>query len=148
VKQIIVGFIKDKHLFFDEKKILGAAYLLALLVAVFALSLEPAVLSTLLAVGVSLYLGVPIGELVPPISGTQGLGIFDLITNKANTGDPFRLFGAVFLLSGLVYTFSPAWTPGFAVRWEYLLLIGLAGLALLGVALYGDKVATNGEPGK
>lgn len=133
----------DKYNFFDEKKIFGFLYLSAALASIFVLATSPEQLAILLAVGVALYLGVPIGEVVAPIGNLPGLGLFDLITNKANKGDPYRLFGAIFLVSGMAYNFSPLWINGFIPHWELLGLTTLTGLALLGVALLGDKVTTN-----
>jgi hypothetical protein len=141
--RVAAEFFHDVHRFLDEKKVLGALYLIAPLVAVFVLPFDPTIVLVLLLIAVALYIGVPIGELIPPVPGIQGMGMFDLITNKANKGDPYRFFGAVFLLAGLTYVFGPLWSPDLQVHWEYLALIGLTGLALLGVALFGDNVAVS-----
>jgi len=145
IPNLLASLVVDVHQFLDEKKVWGVIYLTAALVAPFVLTTDLTILASIAVVGVALFLGVPLGDQVPIVANLKGLGIFDLVTNKANQGDPSRLFGNIFLAVALGYLFTPRWTPGFEVRAEYFWVLSGVGLVLLGVAIFGDKAVVAKE---
>ncbi len=138
----IAGIFTDIHKFLDEKKVFGFIYLVSVLVGFFTLHVSVNVLVVILEVGLILYLGIPISDAIKPLDYLPGMGLFDLITNKANQIDSSRIFGVVFLAAGIIYFFLPLFIAGYETRFDYLALISNAGLVLLGVAILGDHIAT------
>lgn len=137
--------IKIIHLW-DEKRFFGVVWLtLALTLSFLIPSTDLQILVSCAGLGVALFLGIPLGDSVPFLAGLKSLGLGDLFTNKANQGDPLRVFGFLFQVSAIVYVLTPLWKSGAQTNTETFLFLGGVGVALSWSAIWGDHAAVQGQ---
>lgn len=130
------------HVLWDDKRTFGFIYLALALTLPFILpGVDIQVLGAVAAVGFALYLGVPLGDSVPFVAGLKSLGLFDLVTNKANQGDGFRVFGVLFQLAALGFILRPIWNHTAVTSVETFLFLGGVGVVMSWSAIWGDHVA-------
>lgn len=133
------GFFKDRFSFLSETKIWAVVFLLAIPVGAFLLpSFDIILAGFFVSFSASLISGFLVGEHIAPLRDTKGLGIFDLVTNKANHFDAGRILGHVIFISVLAYAFGPLWFPEILVKSELVGLLGSVGLSLFGAANHMD----------
>lgn len=140
-KEVTVTVSKIVHIW-DEKRFFGFTRMVLFLLLPFIFpSIDYQILGAVAAFGIALYIGVPIGDSVPFVSNLRSLGLVDMLTNKANQGDPLRLFGVLCEILAVCYLLAPLWNPqAQVVLMNYVVLDGV-GVLLLWSAIFGDKVA-------
>lgn len=137
------GMVEKKLVaIWDDKRTFGFLWLAYALVAIFAFSVAHVdTATTALVLGIVLYAGVPLGDLVPMLPGLGSMGFLDVLTNKANQGDGLRVFAVVMQIAAIVYDLTPLWNPAAQVQDSAFQLLGGGGVALALVAIWGDHSA-------